>query len=89
MVVCIGLNVTEVAHDIQQQVSCLFTSDLSLVNSYDTWHGTYTYTCIARAYVLCITVHVHVYARARYKECLEANAEDYPGQSARQRCDLV
>ena len=41
---CIGLNVTEVAHDIQQQVSRFITSDLSLVNSYDTWHGTYMYT---------------------------------------------
>ena len=39
MFVCIGLNVTEVAHDIQQQVSRFITSDLSLVNSYDTWHG--------------------------------------------------
>ena len=37
--VLIGLNVTEVAHDIQQTVSRYITSDLSLVNSYDTWHG--------------------------------------------------
>jgi hypothetical protein len=35
-----GLRVTEVAHDIQQQVSHFITADLSLVNSYDTWHGT-------------------------------------------------
>ena len=35
----VGLHVTEVAHDIQQQVSRYVTSDLSLVNSYDTWHG--------------------------------------------------
>ena len=35
-----GLRVTEVAHDIQQQVSRFITADLSLVNSYDTWHGT-------------------------------------------------
>ena len=37
--VLIGLNVTEVAHDIQQTVSRYITLDLSLVNSYDTWHG--------------------------------------------------
>ena len=33
-----GLHVTEVAHDIQQQVS-RFIDELGLVNSYDTWHG--------------------------------------------------
>ena len=34
----LGLHVTEVAHDIQQQVS-RFVNELGLVNSYDTWHG--------------------------------------------------
>ena len=47
MFVCIGLNVTEEAHDIQQQMSSFIISDLSLVTSYDTWHG----TCI---YMYCI-----------------------------------
>ena len=78
---------TEVAHDIQQQVSRFITSDLSLVNSYDTWHGTYI-LCIAHTHVLCIIDHVPVYAH-RYEECLETDAEDYPGQSDRQRCELV
>ena len=36
---CAGLNVVEVAHDIQQQVSKYISSDLKMVNSYDTWHG--------------------------------------------------
>lgn len=42
----LGLNVVEVAHDIQAQVARHITSDLSLLNSYDTWHGLciYIYT---------------------------------------------
>lgn len=36
---CLGLNVVEVAHDIQKQVSKYVTSRLKLINSYDTWHG--------------------------------------------------
>ncbi len=43
----LGLNVVEVAHDIQQQVS-KFVTDLKLINSYDTWHGNamcYNYAC--------------------------------------------
>ena len=39
-----GLNVVEVAHDIQTQVARHITSDLGLLNSYDTWHGQYI-TC--------------------------------------------
>ena len=31
--------VAEVAHDIQLQVSRYVSSELCLVNSYDTWHG--------------------------------------------------
>jgi hypothetical protein len=38
-VIARGLRVTEVAHDIQQQVSRYVVS-LGLTNSYDTWHGT-------------------------------------------------
>lgn len=53
---CIGLNVTEVAHDIQQQVSRFITSDLSLVNSYDTWHG----TCISMYCTCQYLMHRHV-----------------------------
>lgn len=33
--------------------------------------------------------YVHVHTCARFEECLEADAEDNPGQSERQRCDLV
>ena len=36
----VGLNITEVAHDIQAQVSNYVTKTLGVVNSYDTWHGT-------------------------------------------------
>ena len=35
----IGLDIREVAHDCQMQVSRYVTSDLKLLNSYDTWHG--------------------------------------------------
>ena len=34
-----GLNVVEVAHDIQLQVSRFVSRDLKLVNLFDTWHG--------------------------------------------------
>lgn len=36
--ILIGLNVVEVAHNIQQQVSG-YVKGLGLVNSFDTWHG--------------------------------------------------
>lgn len=44
---CIGLKIAEVAHDMQAQVS-RHVMDLGHVNSYDTWHGTYStiYMCI-------------------------------------------
>ena len=41
----VGVNVVEVAHDIQSAVSKYGREILELVNSYDTWHGT--------AYILC------------------------------------
>ena len=34
-----GLNVVEVAHDMQLQVARYITSDLKLLNLYNTWHG--------------------------------------------------
>ena len=36
---CIGLNITELAHDMQAQVSKYVKEELNLVNSYDTWYG--------------------------------------------------
>ena len=36
----VGINVVELAHDIQAQVSKYVRETLGLVNSYDTWHGT-------------------------------------------------
>ena len=71
----VGLNVTEVAHDIQQQVSRFITADLSLVNSYDTWHGTahvHIYTCTMYMYTC---MYQYMYMLYRYKECVEADAE--------------
>ncbi len=35
----IGLNIVEVAHDIQAQVASYVKKELGVVNSYDTWHG--------------------------------------------------
>ena len=43
-----GLDVREVAHDYATSVSDYITSDLKLLNSYDTWHGEFTW---------CIHVH--------------------------------
>jgi len=34
-----GLNIVEVAHDMQTQVARHVTSDLGFFNCYDTWHG--------------------------------------------------
>ena len=39
----LGLNVTEVAHDINQQVSRYVSQQLKVFNSYDTWHGMITW----------------------------------------------
>eukprot|EP00731_Ephydatia_muelleri_P015271 Em0008g991a len=38
-VVARGLNVTEVAHDFQSQVTRFVTDELRAINSYDTWHA--------------------------------------------------
>jgi len=37
--VCIGLDVREVAHDVQMQECLYVSSECKLWNSYDTWHG--------------------------------------------------
>ena len=36
---CIGLDIREVPHDVHSQISRYVTSELKLLNSYDTWHG--------------------------------------------------
>ena len=36
---CAGLNVVEIARDIQLPVSKFITDSLALINSFDTWHG--------------------------------------------------
>ncbi len=43
-----GLNVVEVAHDMQHQVSHYVTSDLGLKNCFDTWHDKYKYAVIIK-----------------------------------------
>lgn len=35
----LGLNVVEMAHDYQPQVTRYVMDELQLLNSYDTWHG--------------------------------------------------
>ncbi|KAL5491022.1 hypothetical protein EMCRGX_G016236 [Ephydatia muelleri] len=49
-VVARGLNVTEVAHDFQSQVTRFVTDELRAINSYDTWHvkstKTHLYWCM-------------------------------------------
>ena len=53
IVLVAGLNVTEVAHDIQAQVSKYVSVTLGLVNSYDTWHG-------MLLFITTYIVYVHV-----------------------------
>ena len=42
--ICLGLNIVEVAHDMQQHVKRFLTADMKLVYSYDTWHGMILYS---------------------------------------------
>ena len=37
----VGVNVTEVDHDFQVSVMKYVTTELGILNSYDTWHGKY------------------------------------------------
>ena len=62
-IIYLGLNVTEVGHDMQAQVSKYVTETLQLINSYDTWHGT-----LQLLYVIYIYIYICTYL-IRYKEC--------------------
>ena len=62
-----GLNVVEVAHDIQLSVSKYITESLSLINSFDTWHGE-----------LNELLYMYKFSNFyRHKNCCQANEEDY------------
>ena len=37
----VGVKVTEVAHDLQFCVKKFVTEELGVMNSYDTWHGSF------------------------------------------------
>ena len=42
---------SEVAHDMQHQVSGFVSADLKMVNSFDTWwHGKIIYSVLSRGY---------------------------------------
>ncbi len=75
-----GLRVSEVAHDIQQQVS-RFVVSLSLTNSYDTWHGNGT-----RVITDVYRIIIHI---PRDEECSKTNAQDLTGESEGQESHLV
>ena len=45
-----------VSHDIQQQVARYVTSDLKLLNSYDTWHGKFIH-CSYIFYTYYYVIH--------------------------------
>ena len=45
-----GLDVKEVAHDHQVQVSRHVTEELGFLNSYDTWHGELKVKLFTNAY---------------------------------------
>ena len=45
----LGVDVREVAHDMQHQVSRFVSADLNLVNSFNTWwHGKLIYSVLVR-----------------------------------------
>ena len=64
-VVNVGLRVIEVAHDIQSQVGKYVSTDLRLVNSYDTWHGKGL-----RNHCMCMFQSTSFF---RNKECCQTN----------------
>ena len=64
-VVNVGLRVIEVAHDIQSQVEKYVSTDLRLVNSYDTWHGKGL-----RNHCMCMFQSTSFF---RNKECCQTN----------------
>ena len=43
VIICVGLDIREVAHDYATTVSAYITNELKLLNSYDTRHGMYLY----------------------------------------------
>lgn len=78
---CLGLNVVEVAHDIQKQVSKYVTATLKLTNSYDTWHGNTVHFPV---------LHImNTILYLRYKECEEVNGETQQGSGEGHGCVLV
>ena len=67
---CIGLTITEVAHDIHSGVTNYVMKTLKLVNSYDTWHGN-LYACWCFVFALILTFCV-----CRIKECGQGDGKD-------------
>ena len=65
-----GVNITEVAHDIQAQESKYVRETLGLVNSYDTWYGTVTCVCVAMLVPTTCILCVHNNLWHRNKEWL-------------------
>ena len=52
------VDVREVAHDMQHQVSGFVSADLKMVNSFDTWHGKLIYGVLVRGdHFLVIRCH--------------------------------
>ena len=71
-----GLNVVEVAHDIQLSVSKYISDSLFLINSFDTWHGELLYMYkFSNCY--------------RHKKCSQANEEEYCSKGQRLWCYMV
>ena len=73
---CIGLEVLEVAHDMQPQVSKYVTDELGLINSYDTWHGkSRSNVMLAACYKVLLPMSY------RNQECVQGVEEGDSGQS--------
>ena len=64
-----GLNITEVAHDIQLQVTRYVKEDMGMVNSYDTWHG-------KRIHGETVFIY-HYDLTLRNEKCGQRNEKDY------------
>ena len=80
-----GLNVTEVAHDMQQQVARYVTVQLGVVNSFDTWHGMIN----ALLHIILYSFEFSFVSFIRDEECGQRNEEDHRGAGEEQGHHLV
>ena len=79
-----GLQVIEVAHDMQLAVRRYLKQELNLVNSFDTWHGMKLTVMVFSQDVCTGVTTLH-----RNQECCQRARQNHTRSSKRSRCDLV